>query len=269
MSSREPLIFKEFIHLFGLHQERNWKHPWEDSYRLTQEEREAVISSIQQFQLGEGSDGSRFLKRAERFAKRFGVLSYVTAVQLFIAEENRHSKLLAQFLAKEGIPPLKSHWVDWCFRLTRRLAGAETMATTLVTAEIIARPYYRALRGATASKLLKSICTQILAEEDTHIRFQAASIACMRLHQSRVERGKNTLFHRGLLEVALAVVWHEHRSVFSAGNYTFAELRAESLNGLGELNSLILQYSTELEQRLEFQSGLQEIKIVGRLLHGK
>ncbi len=43
----------------------------------------------------------------------------------------------------------------------------------LATAEVLAIPYYTALRDATGSPLLRSICCRILTEEAQHLRFQA------------------------------------------------------------------------------------------------
>lgn len=238
-------IFKEYIYTFNLNKTYDWKHPWEDSYELTPQERAAIIPSMQQFELGEGSDGVGLKQRAAKFSKLAGDLSYLQAIKLFIAEEQRHSELLSRFLNKQASSPLAGHWLDWCFRKIRRLAGIETMASVLVAAEIIAVPYYRALRGATDSRLLKSICSQILAEESVHIEFQATSIALMRVEKPPFSRACNKILHSALLEVALRLVWREHRQVFERGNYTFRELKQECQQGLFNLN---LAIDTKLEE---------------------
>src|SRR5579862_3157972 len=79
--------------------------PWKDDYRLSGAERVAVIESIRQFQLGENAQGRRLLKRAEALDAPL-----VPLLRLFIQEEQRHSELLARFLAAEGAACLKRHW---------------------------------------------------------------------------------------------------------------------------------------------------------------
>jgi len=142
--------------------------PWTDDYRLSGAERVAVIESIQQFQLGENAQGRRLLNRAEALDAEL-----VPALRLFIREEQRHSELLARFLATQGARCLKRHWVHGAFRRVRGWAGLELCMRVLATAEVLAIPYYTALRDATGSPLLRSICSRILAEEAKHLRFQA------------------------------------------------------------------------------------------------
>ena len=64
-----------------------------------------------------------------------------------------------------GIPRLSAHWLDGIFRRLRKLAGLEACAAVLVTAEVLAMAYYQALRDATRSQLLRSLCARILVEE--------------------------------------------------------------------------------------------------------
>src|SRR5262249_41548303 len=98
-------------------------------------ERANVAESIQQFQLGENSEGRAFLQRGEEHARRAGDPWFVPALSLFIAEEQRHAAWLGRFLDRERIPHLKRHWVDGVFRGLRKLAGLEVCVTVLVTAE--------------------------------------------------------------------------------------------------------------------------------------
>src|SRR5882724_10680088 len=74
----------------------HWKAdlPWDDPYRLSPEEKQAVSFSLQQFQLGEGSDGSGLNQRGQQLVARCRDESYAEATALFIAEERRHSYYL-------------------------------------------------------------------------------------------------------------------------------------------------------------------------------
>jgi hypothetical protein len=145
--------------------------PWDDGYRLSGAERAVVIGSIQQFQLGENAQGRRLLERAKAEDAE-----YLQALRLFIKEEQRHSELLCRFLSIQGARCLRRHWVHAVFRRLRGWAGLELRMRVLATAEVLAIPYYTALRDATGSPLLRSICCRILAEEAEHLRFQAFTL---------------------------------------------------------------------------------------------
>jgi hypothetical protein len=215
-------------------------HPWDDPYRLTPAERETVSASVQQFQLGEGSDGSSFFSRGAELAAD---PDFLPSLRLFVAEEQRHSAELGRFLDREGIPRLARHWVDQVFRRLRKLAGLEVMVRVLVTAEIIALPYYRALREATRSPLLRSICSRILSDEDAHLRYQAATL--LRLGRRRWV----DVAHRWLLYATLLVVWKEHRRVFRAGKYRFSRVACEALDALDEVLLREAQPAARLAER--------------------
>jgi hypothetical protein len=210
--------------------------PWNDTYRLSEAEKQAVSRSIQQFQLGEGSDGHHFRQCAEAFCARNGESSYPEAQSLFIAEEQRHSADLGRFMERQGIPLLEKHWVDGTFRRLRKLAGLEICAFVLVTAEIIAVPYYHALRGATESPLLRALCTRILRDEAAHLQFQAETLAMIRGPRGKCRAWLLTQAHSLFLLGAVLVVWQQHRAVFRHAGYTLRDFCRESYN---ELDGLI------------------------------
>jgi hypothetical protein len=121
------------------------------AFQLTESERRVATPSIQQFQLGEGARGQRLLERGQKYGRKVNDPLFAGALDLFIKEEQQHSRYLSAFMESQGIPLVQWHWVDSVFRELRGLAGLELPLTVLVTAEIIAVPYYRALRGATGS----------------------------------------------------------------------------------------------------------------------
>jgi hypothetical protein len=196
--------------------------------QLTESERRTITASIQQFQLGEGSRGPRLLECGQKFGRAAKDPLFAGALELFIREEQQHSRYLAAFMESQRIPRLRSHWVDSIFRALRGLAGLELSLTVLVTAEIIAVPYYRALRGATGSPILKMICTRILEDEASHLKYQASMLA--RAAASRplaVQRALSQL-HRLFLLGTVLVAWNGHRAVFEAG-YDFRKFKMETL----------------------------------------
>ncbi|HET9742667.1 MAG TPA: hypothetical protein VFQ00_07955 [Terriglobales bacterium] len=200
--------------------------PWSHPRRLTNSERRLVSASIQQFQLGEGSDGSGLIRRGR--SSRLPALdaNFLPALELFIQEEQRHSRHLARFLEREGVALLRNHWVDRVFRRVRKFAGLELCLRVLAMAEIVAVPYYTALERATVSPLLQRICANILADEADHLRFQAENLK--RLQKSRRSLPFLELILWRCFQLAtLLVVWHEHGPVLRAGGYGWKTFRQE------------------------------------------
>jgi hypothetical protein len=203
--------------------------PWDDPTALSCEESRCIQSSIQQFQLGEGSSGRRLLKRGQDYANASGDPDFVAALSLFVKEEQRHSAYLLRFMQREGIPAACTHWVDTVFRRLRVLAELELSLRVLVSAEIIAIPYYRALGAATQSPLLHAICARILQDEAAHLRFQASMLS--RLSASRAFFADRIVsgMHRLFLLITCLVVWFEHSRVFRAAGYSRGGFLAEAL----------------------------------------
>ena len=208
---------------------------WETPDRLTPEEKSLITSSLQQFQKGEQSEGRHLFS----FARSFPDHWYLEAIRLFIVEEQTHARVLGKFMEKEGIPKIKHHWVDHIFRWLRKLAGLENTIIVLVTAEIIAKQYYKALRDATGSVLLKQLCIQILKDEDQHILFQ--SYALHVLYHERRSWGR--LLSRGwhfiLMAGTILIVWMHHRRVLKAGAYSFLSFSLSTMLVFLESDKLI------------------------------
>lgn len=194
--------------------------PWDDPVALSGVEKRCITKSIQQFQLGEGSSGRRLLQRGLAYSQVSGDPAFVTALSLFVKEEQRHSSYLLRFMRREGISASRSHWVDTVFRRVRVLAGLELSLRVLVSAEIIAVPYYRALRDATASPLLRAICTEILQDEATHLRFQASMLSRTGARRSVSADRAVSWAHLLFLLATCYVVWFEHHQVFRAAGYS-------------------------------------------------
>jgi hypothetical protein len=71
--------------------------PWECGHGLAPAEREALAASLQDFQLGESSEGRFLQDRAEAHAHATNDPVYAAAVACFIREEQRHAAVLGQF----------------------------------------------------------------------------------------------------------------------------------------------------------------------------
>jgi hypothetical protein len=203
--------------------------PWDDPHVLTPAERRAISDSIAQFQLGEGAQGRRLQQRGREFAEEVGDPHFSQALALFVKEEQRHSGILARFMDAQSLPRLSKHWVDSIFRRLRVLAGLELSLRVLVTAEIIAVPYYRALGSATDSGLLAAISDRILQDEAGHLKFQSSMLSRLAPGRSRAITALIWRLHRLFLVGTCALVWRDHGPVFRAAGYRFHEFVLESL----------------------------------------
>jgi hypothetical protein len=211
--------------------------PWRDSYRLTARELLLAGRSIQQFQLGEYARGRGLMRRAASQPDLASAPGFMPALELFIAEEQGHSSMLGLFLDRECIPRLSRHWIDGAFRRLRKLAGLDVCMMTLATAEVLAIPFYRALRDATRSPLLRAICARILRDEAAHLNFQALTIGLLRRAAGEKARAAQEFLHSVLFHVTALLLWQQHRAVFRTGGWSFRRFWRDSRHGFARLQT--------------------------------
>lgn len=212
--------------------------PWSDSYKLSAGERSTIADSIAQFELGENAQGRSLRAAARRYAESSGDWSYLSALDLFIKEEQRHSLYLRKFMIIQRLPLANAHWVDETFRWLRKRAGLELFVVVLVTAEIVAQSYYRALRAATNSPLLQDICREILRDEAQHLCFQGNVLRKLRRRRSDSLLKLWEWLHHGLMVGTCAVVWQSHRRVLTCGGFTLRSFTATCRITLRSLHAL-------------------------------
>lgn len=198
----------------------------EDPHEMTEAERRRITKSIQSFQLGETSEGNTLRAQAKALGEEIGEPRYLKAIECLIREENRHSAYLARFMKLHSIPKARKTWNDMCFRLLRRLAGAEFSCRVLVTAEVVAMTYYDCLQIATGSPVLRDICRRLCAEEKEHVKFQMQQIHEIGLlRHALLESGAN-IVHFALMFATLVPVWLEHKEVLRM-KYGFHEFAGQ------------------------------------------
>ena len=219
--------------LWRIHFSRRWPIELNTLHQgqWTTQERDLLADSLRQFQLGEGSDGCNLLRFARTFAAQVGDPDLPEAIAGLIAEEQRHSRWLGEVLRHQLEPLLQKHWVDGVFRSLRRTMGFGLEIAVLVSAEIIAVPYYAAVRRATTLPALQDICDRILQDEAFHLQFQAANLSLV----VRNRFGLRHALHRALQAVICAVVWNQHGRVLAAGGYTYKEFWKECDHLLAEV----------------------------------
>lgn len=208
--------------------------PWTSTVRLADDERRAIAASVQQFQLGESSEGRHLHAAARAYAARTGDHAYLSAIESFIREEQRHARDLGRFLMREEIPFTKQSWPDAVFRWLRRGAGLEVTVSVLLTAEIMAQVYYAALHDATESPILRALCDRILTDEAAHVRFQAERLGMLRDGRGSVGVTLAVAAQRTLFAATALIVWTGHRAVFERGGFSFRRYWRKSWERFGD-----------------------------------
>lgn len=186
--------------------------PWELGIIAEPYLRRPLIRSLQRFQVGEQGDGLHLHKAAAKTQNP----DYRAAIDLFIKEEQEHSRLLVRLIEGMGGSLLQHHWSDTCFVFLRRLPGLRMELLVLLVAEVIAQVYYKALHDGTADAVLRSVFAQILHDEHGHVAFHCAYLRQIFARLSPLTRwliSKNwNLFS---MFVCLIVIY-DHRTVFRA-----------------------------------------------------
>ena len=212
----------EWVAYFRANAARLLAVPWESGAGVTADQLDRIAASLQAWQLGETSDGSRLMASARHHADQIGDPDYPDAVRLFIGEEQRHGAELGRFLDLAGVPRAKRDWGDAVFRAARHLRlRMEVWTTVVVMVETHALIYYAAVRRATGSVVLRSICRQILADEVPHLRFQCERLAILHRGRSRPLLALTLAVHRFLFTGITLAVWVGHRRALRAGGWTF------------------------------------------------
>ena len=195
---------------------------WDSHETLTAEEYHCIKDSIAAFQLGEYSEGAGLVKFAEHYAQSHASRPLVDITRLFIKEEQKHAFLLKRFMEQQHIPVIKKNWTDTVFRRLRKNVGYELSITVLITAEIIALVYYKALRACTHSIVLSAICDKILRDESAHVKYESGLLNYLHGRKPTGRRFSARFRHQFLYGGTVLVVYYDHRRVLRRGGYNLA-----------------------------------------------
>ena len=186
--------------------------PWERGFNVEPQLRAPLIQSLQRFQVGEQGEGLH-LKRG---AAATGDAAYAATINLFVAEEQEHARLLARVVRGLGGELLTGHWSDACFILLRHLSGLHLELMVLLVAEMIAKRYYRALSEGTNDPVLKTVFDKILRDEFGHVAFHADFLHCAFASLPLPIRRLMRALWAILFRVVCLVVMYDHRAVLRA-----------------------------------------------------
>lgn len=197
---------------------------WTTAPCITSTEKQAILASLQAWQLGETSDGSQLLCAATKYANSIGDPAYTDAVALFIKEEQKHGNNLGKYLDAIGEPRIKQNWGDSLFRKIRHInLSMEWWTLAVITVESTAQVFYQCLKDATNCSLLKQICTDILIDEAYHIDFQVERMNIIYNSEQTGMRWLRRQFYKLFYFATILTVWLAHKKVFKAGGNNFKQ----------------------------------------------
>jgi hypothetical protein len=186
---------------------------------LTSREKRLIADSIATFQLGESSPGVQLRRAVRGHGLPRDDQSFAEIFELFIAEEQRHARLLGDFMQDHEIAPREHAWTDQIFRGLRRVGGLEARVRILVTAEIIGIVYYRALEVVTDCRRLQILCRTLAADELAHVAFESQLLLALKSSKPGVSKLLLGAWEQGLLTAAALAVWATHRRVLKSAGY--------------------------------------------------
>ncbi len=207
---------------------------------ITTEELKPVLKSLQAWQLGETSDGSNLVAACTKYAKKINDPYYVDAMRLFIMEEQKHGENLGRYLDAIGKPKIKKNWGDTLFRKVRHLnTSMQWWTIAVITVESAAQIFYQCLKDASACKLLKQICTDILIDEAPHIQFQKERLQILFEQKCYVNRKLSLAFYEFFFRCTGLLVWLAHRKLFNAGGVDFSMYRRRMMLKYSKIERLL------------------------------
>jgi hypothetical protein len=231
---------KRWVKAFEANLEHRREPDWSVRCDLPAGAKRDLGRSLSHFQLGESGGGTFLLRGANARAATAGDPAYPRALQLFIAEENEHARLLSRLCERYGAPLTTEHWTHFLFHHLRQVAGIDFELMVLVAAELIGNAYYETLVAHMQDEPLLQAVRLILRDEALHCQFHLDRLTDALAGRGHLSRCFFAASFRTLFEAALAVAWHDHARGVRAAGGSRAELHDRAhgwlhhfLSGLG------------------------------------
>ena len=182
-----------------------------------------VRRSLAVFQLGESGGGTRLMNYVRKVVKAEKLAGYEEAISLFVQEEQRHARILAEVVLYLEGTLLQKQWTNSIFRWLRNHFGVEFNIQVLLIAELVAEAYFGMLYRRLEDKPLRACCHRLLLDEMRHIAFHTEflreRLEAMPRWWRVLWRTQFWLLHR---VTAIVVAW-DHRDCLAAVDISPAE----------------------------------------------
>ncbi|RZK60533.1 MAG: ferritin-like domain-containing protein [Hymenobacter sp.] len=209
------MTFADITTYFQANRARFADLAWDDPHQLSLAQKRAVSASLQTFQRGEGTGGDHLLTLADQVPDA----DYAAAMRLFVREEQGHAEMLGQFMDRQGIPRLRTSWLPGAFRRLGRPLGLVPLVCIMLTAEVGATVYYRALFNATFSGLLQQLCRRILLDKEMHLVYHCLAVRQLSPRRNALGAWFWRQFYRGFMAGAALTIYATSRRTLRAGGY--------------------------------------------------
>jgi hypothetical protein len=228
---------KQWLTYFQNNKNHGSEPKWNVPSPLNSSAQKIFARSLSHFQLGETGEGKFLLAYAR--AEAPDDVAYHQALQLFVAEESEHARLLERLVVRFGGRTIQRHWTDALFRLFRHAIGFKFEVQLLVIAELVGTAYYRLLQARTRDSVLEEACALILKDEARHLDFHGDWLGDFQSRLLPLERdGWNAQFQI-LFAAATRVAWLDHKAALSSAGANrrefFREARRECIRFLQQL----------------------------------
>lgn len=155
---------------FEANETRAMPHVGDPSRGLPEAWRAPLVRSLARFQIGETGEG-RIANEIHRVTLDGIDDDYRIAIGLFIREEGRHARILAELVRAMGGSLLEKAWTERAFRRVRRVAGVREKLVVLLIAEVIGVAFYGAIAARLPLGTLRSALESICDDEAGHLAF--------------------------------------------------------------------------------------------------
>ncbi|MEZ4384534.1 MAG: ferritin-like domain-containing protein [Nannocystaceae bacterium] len=171
--------------------------------------RAPLARSLARFQVGEGGEG-RIAHQIYRTRLATIDDDYRAALRLFVREEGRHARILAQMVRGLDGALVRTTWSERLFVRVRRLAGVRLKLLVLLAAEVVGIGFYGHLAGRLQDGALRDALAQITADEAAHLDFHVDFFR-REIAGSRPRRALFALLWVAVAGAACALVAVDHR----------------------------------------------------------
>jgi hypothetical protein len=169
--------------------------------------------SLARFQIGETGEG-RIVGAVARSRLEGVDDDYRRAIALFIDEEHRHARILADLVRALGGALLATTWTERAFARVRRLAGIRGKLLAMFAAEVVGIGFYGALAERLPRGPMRAALEQIARDERAHLAFHRRFFALQAPRGWRRAAFLGAWF--GLATGASLVVLWDHRRTLRA-----------------------------------------------------
>ena len=209
-----------------------------------------LAASIATFQLGESGTGSRLRRYAREVAPLENFRGYQRAIDLFVAEEQSHSRLLARTVEHLRGTLLTKQWTNSVFRRLRFLVNLEFLIQVLLTAELIAEVYFGTLYLRCDDPVVKRVAHKLLRDEMKHLAFQRDFLSERVATFNPLGRWLWKAQFQAIHAITCTVVAWDHRRTLNALGIRPTDFRQRCLQAWGRYQERLEQEVVMLDSKL-------------------